>query len=285
MSDRDYYEILGLTPGADGVMVDQSYWHLARKYQALAATNFHARRMLDELNEAYGVIGTPRLREQYDAFRDNVLIEAGAIKPVASKPKRQERKEQATTTRARRAWRLPAMPRVSRDHWSTYGVAGLIAALALAALWQGVNPLFGTAVMVVGLALALTPTVKRHMPEISISLPAVSIPEITAPTFSMSKLPEVNVAALRDARPALAKDEPVSADELHSSTAAMIAHWRNSVGLRNLAPAAAASEPSTELVEIVQTEREIEAESAPLNAVLDILRHSRRGVKSGESRS
>jgi len=282
MSDRDYYEILGLTPGADGVMVDQSYWHLARKYQALAATNMHARRMLDELNEAYGVIGTPRLREQYDAFRDDVLIEAGAIKPIASKPKRQERKAQAAP-HARRAWRLPAMPRVPREHWSTYGTAGVIVTLAMAALWQGVNPLFATVAMAVGLALALAPTVKGHMPEISISLPAVSIPEITAPTFSMPKLPDVNVAALRDAHPALAKDEPMSAAELHTSTAAMIARWRNSVGLRSLAPVAA--EPSTELVEIVQAEREIEAESAPLNAVLDILRHSRRGAGHPEVRS
>jgi hypothetical protein len=179
---------------------------------------------------------------------------------------------------------MPALPRVPREHWSTYGVAGVIVSLAVAALWQGVNPLFGGAAMAVGLALALAPTVKRHVPEISISLPAVSIPEIKAPTFSMPKLPEVNVALFRDP-PSAAKDEPVSADELHTSTAAMIARWRNSVGLRNLAPAAAAAEPSTELVEIVQTEREIEAESAPLNAVLDILRHSSRGVGNGEVRT
>ena len=55
MSDRDYYEILGLTPTADGTMVDQAYWHLARKYQGLAATNPRAQYLLDELNEAYGV--------------------------------------------------------------------------------------------------------------------------------------------------------------------------------------------------------------------------------------
>jgi hypothetical protein len=280
MSDRDYYEILGLTPGADGVMVDQSYWHLARKYQALAATNHHARRMLDELNEAYGVLGTPRLREQYDAFRDDVLIEAGAIKPIASRPKRPARAERpAPAGRERRPWRMPAMPRLPREHWRTYGIASVIAALALAAAWQGVSPLFVVAAMSVGLALALTPALSRHMPEISISLPAVSIPEIKAPTLSMPKLPDVSIPGYRDGGIGTPKDEPVSAEELHTSTSAMIARWRNSVGLRPLAAI-----PSTELVDIVQTEREIEADSAPLSAVIDILRNSRRGVESGETR-
>ena len=289
MSDRDYYEILGLTPGADGVMVDQSYWHLARKYQALAATNHHARRMLDELNEAYGVLGTPRLREQYDAFRDNVLIEVGAIRPIASRPKRSVRAEgPATAQREHRAWRMPAVPHlpsVPREHWRTYGIAGVIATLALASLWQGVNPLFAIGAMAVGLALALTPVLKRHMPEISIQLPPVSIPEIKAPTLSIPKLPEMNVAALRDVTGGMPNDEPVSAEELHTSTSAMIARWRHSVGLRPLAVAPDAIAPSTDLVDIVQTEREIEADSAPLSAVIDILRNSRRGIESGDVRS
>src|SRR6185295_5707319 len=95
MSDRDYYEILGLTPRADGAMVDASYWHLVRKYQALAATNPRAQLLIDELNEAYGVLGNPRLRQQYDAFRDDVLIRSGMIKPVSSKPKPQKTKAPA----------------------------------------------------------------------------------------------------------------------------------------------------------------------------------------------
>ena len=70
MSNRDYYEILGLMPGADGAMVDQAYWHCARKCQKAAVADPRARQQLDDLNEAYGVLGTPRLRAQYDAFRE-----------------------------------------------------------------------------------------------------------------------------------------------------------------------------------------------------------------------
>ena len=88
MSDRDYYEVLGLTPRADGTMVDQAYWHLARKYQQLATTNARGRRLLEELNESYGVLGNPRLRKEYDAFRDDVLVAKGVIGPVLAKPKK-----------------------------------------------------------------------------------------------------------------------------------------------------------------------------------------------------
>jgi len=66
MTSRNYYEVLGLANFADGPMVDQAYWHLAKTYQTLAVTDPRARKLLDELNEAYGVLGTPRLREEYD---------------------------------------------------------------------------------------------------------------------------------------------------------------------------------------------------------------------------
>lgn len=66
MTTRNLYEVLGLVAGADGAMVDQAYWHLAKTYQQQAPRDPRAEGLLDELNEAYGVLGTPRLREQYD---------------------------------------------------------------------------------------------------------------------------------------------------------------------------------------------------------------------------
>lgn len=66
MSNREYYEILGLAPFTDGATVDQAYWHLAKTFQADAVHDPRARTALDELNEAYAVLGTPRLREEYD---------------------------------------------------------------------------------------------------------------------------------------------------------------------------------------------------------------------------
>jgi hypothetical protein len=72
MTTNNYYEVLGLAPFAEGAIVDQAYWHLAKTYQALAEADPRARQALDDLNEAYAVLGTPRLREEYDASMSGV---------------------------------------------------------------------------------------------------------------------------------------------------------------------------------------------------------------------
>ena len=286
MSDRDYYEILGLTPKADGTMVDQSYWHLARKYQALAVTNARARYMLDDLNEAYGVLGTPTLRRQYDAFRDDVLIRKGMLQPVSAKSLAQPALDADEARREPRGPRFK-LPGIEVEHWRTYATGGVIMALALAAAWQGVNLLFVSLAIIGGLALTLTPVLKRRVADMNIALPEIglpSMPELKAPQVTMPKLAELNVPALRDIAPIGAKDEAVAPDELHASTSALISRWRTSVGLRPLAPGevGADGEPSHELGEIVEAERSLEdhEDGEPLAAVIDILRGSRKPVET-----
>jgi hypothetical protein len=278
MSDRDYYELLGLTPRADGAMVDQAYWHLARKYKMLAETNPHARTMLDELNEAYGVLGNPRLREQYDAFRDDVLIRKGMIRPVASRSKTASPAERAAGAAkpdhaAARRIHLPSvpirLPRLGRDDWRSLGAGGVILALAFVGAWQGVNVLFVLGAAAFGLAMALAPLLKRQLADINLTLPAVGVPNIEAPS-----LQELSVQRLRDVV-AVPKDESTGPEELRQSTAAMISRWRNSVGLLPDPPADDENrQPSTKLVEIVETERKLDHSDEPLAAVMDVLRGS-----------
>ena len=274
MSDRDYYEILGLTPRADGAMVDQAYWHLARKYQALAATNARAQYMLDELNEAYGVLGNPRLREQYDAFRDDVLIRAGMIKPVKSK----QHKKQAEPAEA--SARSPRLARLKIENGRTYAVSAIIVALACAAAWQGVSIILAGPLMIAGLLLALSPALRRiKVP--SVSVPSVSVPSVSMPSVSMPSIsaPKLSVPTMPDAPLGIGsvKDEPMDADELRQSTAATIARWRKSVGLRE---SRRESAPDQTLVEIFESEKEIDSADEPLAAVLDILRGSRNKVET-----
>lgn len=286
MSDRDYYEILGLTPRADGAMVDQAYWHLARKYQGLAATNVRAQYLLDELNEAYGVLGNPRLREQYDAFRDDVLVRQGMIRPVRSKPIEKQHATKDATPKAKRSFALPKV-----ENLPVYALAGIIAALAFAGLWQGVSVLLVGPALVVGLALALAPLAKSRLAEAnlsmptmpSMSMPAVNMPSM--PTIQAPKLqaPKLSMPSLSDAPLVGAKDEGgIDADTLRASTAATIARWRKSVGLKQIDTSLAApmDGPDHTLVDIVQSERELEDTSEPLNAVLDILRGSSKPVNS-----
>lgn len=268
MSDRDYYEILGLTPTADGAMVDQAYWHLVRKYQTLASTNSRAQYMIDELNEAYGVLGNPRLREQYDAFRDDVLIRRGMVKPVPSKPKERAPKPEPPKTRREKIKRELSMP--VPQHWRTYGISAIIALLAFAAAWQGVNIVLVVIALTAGLGFSLMPTVTRRISEISFEMPQmpqVAMPEIKAPKLELPKMPELAVPVLKDAP----KEEGIDADTLSESTRETIRRWRSSVGLR--APMVAPTAPPSEtLMEIVETEKKIEEEGDPFNAVMDILR-------------
>lgn len=94
MTTRNLYEVLGLVAGADGAMVDQAYWHLAKTYQQQAPRDPRAEGLLDELNEAYGVLGTPRLREQYDLELRSEGAGVGSrlvARPGAEKPARQLR--------------------------------------------------------------------------------------------------------------------------------------------------------------------------------------------------
>jgi curved DNA-binding protein CbpA len=72
-SFKDYYLILQVHPEADFAMIDAAYWHLARRYNQSALANRAARAQLDELNEAYAVLGSATRREAYDRRRNEVL--------------------------------------------------------------------------------------------------------------------------------------------------------------------------------------------------------------------
>ena len=64
MEERDYYEVLQLHPSADHAMMVQAYWHLARKYKIAMDRDAFAEHALEELNRAFGVLGSPELRAQ-----------------------------------------------------------------------------------------------------------------------------------------------------------------------------------------------------------------------------
>ena len=84
---KDYCLILQVHPEADADMVEAAYWHLARRYSEEAAYDSNATTKLDDLNEAYSVMGAPGKRPGYLTQRDAVLGE-GAL-PVAPLPTRE----------------------------------------------------------------------------------------------------------------------------------------------------------------------------------------------------
>ncbi len=112
MSGQDYYEVLKIHPSADHEMVAQAYWHLARKYNATSAYDLGATKRLEELNEAFAVLGSADQRADYNRSR--------AEMPAAETEAAAKRRVTIEVS----FWRLPA--------WQ--GTIAATAALALATL-------------------------------------------------------------------------------------------------------------------------------------------------------
>jgi curved DNA-binding protein CbpA len=74
VSERDYYKILGISPDANYEAVDTAYWSQVRKARTTLAPDDP--QALPALNEAYEVLRTHALREQYDASRAATLSSA-----------------------------------------------------------------------------------------------------------------------------------------------------------------------------------------------------------------
>ena len=66
MQYKDYYEILGVTRGADAEEVKRAYRKLARKYHPDVSKEKNAENKFKELQEAYEVLRDPDKRAAYD---------------------------------------------------------------------------------------------------------------------------------------------------------------------------------------------------------------------------
>ena len=66
MSDRDYYEVLGVERGADAAALKSAYRKRAKEYHPDCQGGCEHK--FKELNEAYAVLGDPERRAQYDRF-------------------------------------------------------------------------------------------------------------------------------------------------------------------------------------------------------------------------
>ena len=70
MDFKDYYEILGVPPGAEKKVLKQTYRQLARKYHPdLNPGNKEAEEKFKTINEAYQVLSDTEKRKKYDELR------------------------------------------------------------------------------------------------------------------------------------------------------------------------------------------------------------------------
>ena len=78
VSERDYYEVLGVERGADDAAIKRAFRKLAQQWHPDVNTEPEAQERFKEINEAYQVLSDPTRRQAYDMFGKAGVSGAGA---------------------------------------------------------------------------------------------------------------------------------------------------------------------------------------------------------------
>lgn len=79
MAKQDYYEILGVTKGADDKEIKRAYKRLAMKYHPdRNKDNKEAEEKFKAINEAYEILSDPAKRQAYDQYGHSAFEQGGA---------------------------------------------------------------------------------------------------------------------------------------------------------------------------------------------------------------
>lgn len=79
MSNRDYYEVLGVPKGASAEDIKTAFRKLARQYHPDVSKEPDAEEKFKEINEAYGVLSDPQKRARYDQYGRQGLGDMGGV--------------------------------------------------------------------------------------------------------------------------------------------------------------------------------------------------------------
>lgn len=82
---RNYYEVLGLPPGATTDQIKKKYRELARKFHPdVVQDKALGQRVFTQINQAYSVLGDPERRAQYNGTLQTEAASNATSKPSAS---------------------------------------------------------------------------------------------------------------------------------------------------------------------------------------------------------
>ena len=84
MTNRDYYEILGIPRNASSDDIKSAFRKLARQYHPDVSKESNAEEKFKEINEAYGVLSDPQKRARYDQYGRAGLGEMGGMPDYAT---------------------------------------------------------------------------------------------------------------------------------------------------------------------------------------------------------
>ena len=84
MSNRDFYEVLGIPKNASTDDIKSAFRKLARQYHPDVSKEPDAEEKFKEINEAYGVLSDPQKRARYDQYGRAGLGEMGGMPDYAT---------------------------------------------------------------------------------------------------------------------------------------------------------------------------------------------------------
>jgi molecular chaperone DnaJ len=85
VSERDYYEVLGVERGADDASIKRAFRKLAQQWHPDVNQDAEAQMRFKEINEAYQVLSDPQRRQAYDLFgRAGVAGAGGGENPFGA---------------------------------------------------------------------------------------------------------------------------------------------------------------------------------------------------------
>ena len=84
MTNRDYYEILGISRDASTEDIKTAFRKLARQYHPDVSKEADAEEKFKEINEAYGVLSDEQKRARYDQFGRAGLGDMGGMPDFAT---------------------------------------------------------------------------------------------------------------------------------------------------------------------------------------------------------
>jgi hypothetical protein len=188
---KDYCLIMRVHPAADAAMIDAAYWHLAKRYAAI--DDERSRKKLEELNEAYAVMGSADRREEYLVLRASVLgfdaLPVPAPPPQEplplsvmerQKPRPREQSIDDEEQAVQRRWYAAAI--------SSAFAMPVVLGLAIAAFLAGASPLFMAALLVVGLLAIAGPFAPSFVRLASgVRTPNLALPTLRFPRPRRSK--------------------------------------------------------------------------------------------------
>lgn len=211
---HDHYLVLQVHPEADAAMIDAAYWHLARRYNDAEDGDPSARAKLDDLNEAYSVLGSSARRQKYNLERNEALgigflptppPSPPAPTPLAVMNKHRPGPREERTPQPRKQPRF-SFRQLNLPPWQGAASAAIVLALALAAVGIWEHTFVAATLAVIGVVFGTVPLLYRIPGLPALSIPKLQLSRLRLPHRSQGKLsgrsldPNALQQATREAR-------------------------------------------------------------------------------------